>query len=79
MNMGVVARLLHDRFVAAGSSGTFRVAYSPAPEEAVRQHAEMSSRYPLKTENGRVVSGYLPLVPVGKASRYRAFMLVASE
>lgn len=76
MNMGVVSRLLYDRFVASGRSGTFRVAYYPAAGEALREHEAMKSAFPLETENGRVVSGYLPLVPVSKSTRYRAWMLV---
>lgn len=76
MNMGVVSRLLYDRFVASGRSGTFRVAYYPAAGEALREHEAMKAAFPLETENGRVVSGYLPLVPVSKSTRYRAWMLV---
>lgn len=76
MNMGVMSRLLYDRFVASGGSGTFRVAYYPAAGEALREHEAMKAAFPLKTENGRVVSGYLPLVPVSKSTRYRAWMLV---
>lgn len=76
MNMGVVSRLLYDRFVASGGSGTFRVAYYPAAGEALREHEAMQTAYPLQTENGRVASGYLPLVPVSKSTRYRAWMLV---
>lgn len=76
MNMGVVSRLLYDRFVASGRSGTFRVAYYPAAGEALREHEAMKAAFPLETENGRVVSGYLPLVPVSKSTRYRVWMLV---
>lgn len=76
MNMGVVSRLLYDRFVAPGRSGIFRVAYYPVAEEALREHEAMKSAFPLETENGRVVSGYLPLVPVSRVSRYRVWMLI---
>lgn len=76
MNMGVVSRLLYDRFVVPGRSGVFRVAYCPVAGEALREHEAMQTAYPLQTENGRVASGYLPLVPVGKSSLYRAWVLV---
>lgn len=76
MNMGVVARLLYDRFVVPGRSGTFRVAYHPVAETALHEHETMKAAHPLETREGRVVSGYLPLVPVSKASRYRAWLLV---
>lgn len=36
----------------------------------------MKTGHPLHTEDGRVVKGYLPLVPVLKTSRYRAYILV---
>lgn len=77
MNMGIVSRLLYDRFVASGRSGMFRVAYYRADGEALCEHEAMKAEHPLRMDNDRVVSGYLPLVPVSKSTHYRAWMLVA--
>lgn len=77
MNMGLVARLLYDRYVAAGSQGVFRVSYAPSPGEALQAHQQMEAAHPLCIENGKVVSGYLPLVPVTVRSSYRAFAVIS--
>lgn len=79
MNMGVVARLFHDRYVHPDSSGSFQISYCPTEGEAWRQHEQMASANPLQIESGRIVSGYLPLVPVHKKSCYRAWILVSAN
>lgn len=76
MNMGVVAHTLCDRFVAPGSGGCFAIEYYPAHEDLLEKHSGDMRKYPLRVEQGRVVSGYLPLVPVTPRSRYRAFAKV---
>lgn len=76
MNMGMVARLLCDRYVQSGASGVFRVTYHPESGAALREDKEMQVAYPLEVQDGRVVAGYLPLVPVTGRSCYRAWMLV---
>ena len=62
MNMGVVAWLLTDRYLAADAEGVFRIDYYPLAGQAL--------------EENRVCAGYLPLVPVTPQSRYRAFLLL---
>lgn len=76
MNMGIVAHTLCDRFVAPGSIGLFSVDGFPTSEALQEQHAKDMQAYPLKVEEGRVVSGYLPLVPITPRSRYRAFVRI---
>ncbi|MEL5894944.1 hypothetical protein AAE250_15800 [Bacteroides sp. GD17] len=75
MNMGVVARLFYDRFVAAGSTGHFFVEYYSSNEELQAKHAQ-DSMNTLVVEGGRLVSGYIPLVPVTKNSAYRVYALL---
>ena len=74
MNMGVVARLLTDRYLAADTEGVFQIVYYPSAGPALEEHRQMLASFPLSIENGRVRSGYLPLVPVTPQSRYRAFL-----
>ena len=76
MNMGLVSRMLYDRYVRPGAGGTFRISYHPSDGQALQEHDAMTVAHPLDTRNGRVVKGYLPLVPVRKSSRYRAYILV---
>lgn len=76
MNMGVVARLLTDRYLASEVEGRFQIAYYPSAGMALEEHRQMSASHPLCLEGGRISSGYLPLVPVTRQSRYRAFILL---
>lgn len=76
MNMGVVARLLYDRYVQPGSQGVFRVDFCSSVGEALSAHRQMEEAHPLQIEGGRLTSGYLPLVPVTAQNRYRAFVLL---
>lgn len=79
MNMGVIARFLHDRYVRPGSTGRFVIDYHPSEGEALQEHDRMSATYPLEIREGRVYSGYLPLVPVHKRSCYRAWIWVTPD
>lgn len=79
MNMGVIARFLHDRYVRPGSIGRFVIDYHPSEGEALQEHERMSATYPLESREGRVYSGYLPLVPVHRRSCYRAWVWVTPD
>lgn len=79
MNMGVIARFLHDRYVRPGSTGRFVIDYHPSEGEALQEHERMSATYPLESREGRVYSGYLPLVPVHRRSCYRAWVWVTPD
>ena len=76
MNMGAVSRIFFDKYVAAGSQGGFSVMYYKNVGDALASHNAMTDRYPLCVEQGRVVSGYMPLSPVTSDSRYSAFVVV---
>ena len=77
MNMGVMTRFLYDCYVHPDSAGCSGIDYHPSEGEALKEHERMSATYPLEIREGKVCSGYLPLVPVHKRSCYRAWMLVA--
>lgn len=77
MNMGVVARRLYDRYICPASTGVFQIGYYPLAGAAWSAHEEMAEAYPLKIEQGRIRSGYLPLVPVHKKSNYRVWVLIS--
>ncbi len=75
MNMGVVSRLLYDRFVHPASTGEFHITYHAVPGEAWAQHEQAERTSALQIEEGRVRKGYLPLTPVSKHTHYRAWLL----
>jgi hypothetical protein len=79
MNMGVMTRLLYDRYVYSDSTGRFGIDYHPSESEALKEHERLSATFPLEIREGKVRSGYLPLVPVHKRSCYRAWILVTSD
>lgn len=76
MNMGVVARLFHDRFVKQGRMGTFTVEYWQDAEALRADHLRRKADSPLMVSEGRILSGYLSLNPIGKGCHYRASVMV---
>src|SRR3712207_7313905 len=66
MNMGVVARCVKDRYMAADAEGEMRIGYHHAEGEALAEHRRMAAAFPLEIEHGKIRSGYLSLVPVSK-------------
>ncbi len=79
MNMGVMTRLLYDRYVHADSTGYFGIDYHPSEGETLKEHERMSATYPLEIRERKVYSGYLSLVSVHKRSCYRAWMLISPK
>lgn len=76
MNMGVVAHLIHKKYIASGSTGRFSITYHPIFGEALQMHEKMKADFPLQIKDGRVVDGYMPLTPVTNKSVYRAWICV---
>ena len=78
MNMGIVSHVLSDHFIVPGGEGRFSIDCFPTHEALMERHEQDMQSYPLVVKDGRVVSGYLPLVPVTPKSRYRAFVCVTA-
>lgn len=76
MNMGVVSYMFHEHFMVPEATGSFVVEHSASNDELQAKHQQDMTAYPLVVEQGKLVSGYLPLVPVTKKSLYRAFVKV---
>ncbi len=77
MNMGVVARLFYDKYVAKNSTGNYFVKFFKNEGEAYSLHLEMKASFPLLIFDGRIVRGYLNLSPVKQESRYIAYAIIA--
>ena len=77
MNMGVLSRVFCDRYVHPGSSGSFGIDYNPSEGAVLQKHRQWSETYPLVVREGKIISGYLPLVPVHKKNSYWAWALLA--
>lgn len=76
MNMGVVSRLIFDKYICAGAKGRFVIEYYRNPGEAQRIHRELQQQYPLLLENNRIMSGYLSLTLVSDETAYQAYVVV---
>lgn len=76
MNMGVVARLIYDRYVCQGTYGRYVIEYYRTPGEAEQTHQNLCRQYPLVIENGKVKSGYLSLTPVDESTAYQAYIIM---
>lgn len=76
MNMGVVSRLLYDKYVYKGASGSYAIEYFPQKGEALRFHETMKEKYSLNVKDGRIISGYLSLTPVFEDTSYQIFIKV---
>ena len=76
MNMGLVARFFHERYMHPGGEGKFVVDYFKKPESALSFNEKMQRESPLKVENGKILSGYLSLTPVTKTTSYVAYVNV---
>lgn len=75
-NMGVVAHTLYNRWVSPGSEGLFQIEYFKTSGLLSADHLKQTHDHPLVVENGRMVSGYLSLTPVGEHTQYRAALWV---
>ena len=76
MNMGLVARLFTDHYLAPGAEGKFEISFYPSEGLALEEDQKMSVSYPLRVEDRYICSGYLPLVPVTSLSLYRAWVMI---
>ena len=80
MNMGVVAHIFYERYVAKGCKGRFVVDYYPTPDALREAHARRMEEAPLQlSPEGRVCKGYLPLTPVGRETQYLVWALISEE
>ena len=76
MNMGVVSRLLFNRYVSPEARGRYVIEFYPRPGEALKAHQAMMEKYPLCLHEGKVKEGYLSLTPVFEDTNYQIYMVM---
>jgi len=76
MNMGMVARIFHSRFMLKNGEGSFTVDYFKKAGSAFSFHQKMQRESPLQVVDGKIVSGYLSLTPVVADTRYITCIVV---
>lgn len=76
MNMGIVSRLLYDKYICQGVEGDYVVEFFQHPRKTLQFHEQMKQECPLLIENGRIKAGYLSLTPVFEDTLYQIFIKV---
>ena len=77
MNMGVVSRLLFDRFMLPEAVGRYVIEFFPQRGEALKAHENLMSQHTLFVEGERIRSGYLSLVPVFEDTNYLIYVIIS--
>lgn len=76
MNMGVCARIITDRYIHPTSSGEYMIYANRSSEELKRMFDELACNHPLLIDEGKIVSGFLPLTYVDDATTYAAGAMI---
>ena len=79
MTMGIVASAIGSRILAPGSAGHFRISYHKSPNDCNKMAAKLLKDNPSCVENGKLASGFLPLVPVNDTSNYCAYIIAGKN
>lgn len=79
LNMGILSRLFYDNFFTPELTGGLYIESFPTNEALRAKHEESMREFELVVKDGRLVSGYLPLVPVTPKSRYLAYVLAVGK
>ena len=79
MNMGVFSRLFFNRYCLPSCLGRYAVEFFRQEGDAVLFHERMRTSYPLKISERKIVSGYLPLVPIATHTHYVAYVEMAQS
>ena len=76
MSMGMVARIIADRYLSPLSHGKYHVAYMPEGNRLQELHATLAQEHPLRIDNHKIAGGYLALTPVTPDTHYLAYIVV---
>jgi len=73
--MGWLAMELYKNYFQENTSGFFQIEFRKNAAELYEKHLQMMCSDPLIAENGKYVSGYLPLCPVTANTNFSAFVI----
>lgn len=76
MNMGVVAHNFYRDYVVPGAHGLFEVKHFNSPNELRASTERIRQMHPVRMVEGRIASGFLPLVPIGAETCNLAYVLI---
>lgn len=75
MTMGMVARILYDRYVYPGSEGMFIIDHLP-PGELLEHHTQRYENQKMECRNNKFYKGYFSLCPISENTLYRASIIL---
>lgn len=73
--MGMVAAALVS-FLAEDSMGKFQIIHESSTDMLRKKCDDMHRRQPIVIRGGRIVSGYMPLTPIGTDTHFHACLVV---
>ena len=79
MNMGVLSTILANNFLSPNSRAIFSIEYHPKAEDLQHRFSQMNKNHPPIIENKKIVSGFIPLIPINKTNNYIAYITAQKE
>lgn len=76
MNMGILSIYIAEKTVSGNSHGKFHISFDRNPEKLKENDRELRQKFPLRIEDGKIVSGYFPLTPVYRDTQYCAYVII---
>lgn len=70
------ARIITDRYIHPDSVGEYMIYANRSSEELKRMFDELACNHPLLIDEGKIVSGFLPLTYVDDATTYAAGAMI---
>lgn len=70
MTMGMLSRIITDRFIDAKSIGWLQMEFNPDKGVILKNHKKKQRQYPYKISNHRITEGYISLCPVFEDTNY---------
>jgi len=75
-NMGVVSRILFDRYFAEGVEGEYCIIHAASTAELLQEADRLRLAHPLQISDGRITAGFLLLTYIGEEAEYMAYCIV---
>ncbi|MBR4070801.1 MAG: hypothetical protein IKK16_06360, partial [Bacteroidaceae bacterium] len=79
MSMGMIARIIADRYLSPTTQGTYHVHYEPDTARLQALDKQLSTQNPLRIVNSKITSGYLALTPIMSDTHYLAYINVKEK
>ncbi|WP_418829592.1 hypothetical protein [Phocaeicola sp.] len=76
MNMGIVSRIIFNRYIHPQAKGKYIIEHYTKDGEAIDMYNQLTASHPVHLQNEKLTKGYFPLTPILQDTRYHIFLLV---